>query len=200
MKLWSGRFEKDTDALMDALNASIDFDQRMYREDITGSIAHATMLGKTGILDAGEAQTICTALKQLLEDVEAGKVTFTTENEDIHMNVEALLTERIGDAGKRLHTARSRNDQVALDVRMYLRGQIEAISGLVLDLIEAICEKAEAHLDSIMPGYTHLQRAQPTTFAHYTMAYAEMLRRDWDRLSDCRRRMNVNPLGSGAMG
>ena len=200
MKLWSGRFEKDTDALMDALNASIDFDQRMYREDITGSIAHATMLGKTGILDPAEAETICQGLKDLLADIEAGKVEFTRENEDIHMNVEALLTARIGDAGKRLHTARSRNDQVALDLRMYLRAQSGEIQSLILDLIRAICVRATEHLDSVMPGYTHLQRAQPTTFAHYTMAYAEMLKRDAERLQDCVKRMNFSPLGSGAMG
>ncbi len=200
MKLWSGRFEKDTDELMDDLNASIDFDQRMYREDITGSIAHATMLGKTGILEKSEADAICEGLKALLADVEAGKVTFTKENEDIHMNVEALLTERIGEAGKRLHTARSRNDQVALDLRMYLRAQIERLLDLVYGLTEAVCDKAEEHLESVMPGYTHLQRAQPTTFAHYTMAYAEMLRRDAERLKECSARMNVSPLGSGAMG
>ena len=200
MKLWSGRFEKDTDALVDALNASIDYDQRMYREDITGSIAHAAMLGKTGIIAEDEAQRICSALAGILNDIDAGKVTFSRENEDIHMNIEALLTERIGDTGKRLHTARSRNDQVALDLRMYLRREISEIRRLTLDLIEAICDRAEENLESIMPGYTHLQRAQPSTFAHYTMAWAEMLRRDCTRLSDCAKRLNYSPLGSGAMG
>ena len=200
MKLWSGRFEKDTDALVDALNASIDYDQRMYRQDITGSIAHATMLGKTGIIPQSEAELICKGLAEILEDVEAGKIEFTRDNEDIHMNVEALLTARIGDAGKRLHTARSRNDQVALDIRMYLRDQIAEIMELTLKLIAAICDRAEENLESIMPGYTHLQRAQPSTFAHYTMAYAEMLRRDVGRLADCAARMNYSPLGSGAMG
>jgi len=200
MKLWSGRFEKDTDALVDALNASIDYDQRMYRQDITGSIAHATMLGKTGIIPQSEAELICKGLAEILEDVEAGKIEFTRDNEDIHMNVEALLTARIGDAGKRLHTARSRNDQVALDIRMYLRDQIAEIMELTLKLIAAICDRAEENLETIMPGYTHLQRAQPSTFAHYTMAYAEMLRRDVGRLADCAARMNYSPLGSGAMG
>ena len=200
MKLWSGRFQQDTDKLLDKLNASISYDQRMYKEDITGSIAHAAMLGAQGIIPESEAKLICKALAEILEDVEAGKVEFTEENEDIHMNIEALLTERIGDAGKRLHTARSRNDQVALDIRMYLRAEIDAICGKVMTLVETICNKAEAHTMSIMPGYTHLQRAQPSTFAHYTMAYAEMLMRDIGRLLDCFGRMNVCPLGSGAMG
>ena len=200
MKLWSGRFEKDTDKLVDALNASIDYDQRMYREDITGSIAHAAMLGKTGIIPEDDARLICKTLSEILDDADAGKITFTPENEDIHMNVEVLLTQRIGDVGKRLHTARSRNDQVALDLRMYLRTQMDNIMGKTIALIEAICDKAEQHTESIMPGYTHLQRAQPSTFAHYTMAYAEMLKRDLLRLQDCFDRTNVCPLGSGAMG
>ncbi len=198
MKLWSGRFEKDTDALVDALNASIDYDQRMYREDITGSIAHATMLGRTGIIPPEEAEQICAALAGILQDVEDGKVVFTRENEDIHMNVEVLLTQRIGDAGKRLHTARSRNDQVALDIRMYLKRQIDEILSGVYGLMDAVCDKAQEHLESIMPGYTHLQRAQPSTFAHYTMAYTEMLKRDAGRLRDCFARTDVCPLGSGA--
>ncbi len=200
MKLWSGRFAQDTDALVDALNASIDYDQRMYAEDIAGSIAHATMLGAQGIIPQAEAEQICKALAEILDDIEAGKVQFTPENEDIHMNIEALLTERIGSAGKRLHTARSRNDQVALDIRMYLRREIDGICGRVIRLATAICDKAEEHTESIMPGYTHLQRAQPSTFAHYIMAYGEMLLRDIGRLLDCFDRMNVCPLGSGAMG
>jgi len=200
MKLWSGRFEKNTDQLVDKLNASIAYDQRMYREDITGSMAHAAMLGAQGIIPASEAERIVKALGEILEDVEAGKIEFSEENEDIHMNIEVLLTERIGAAGKRLHTARSRNDQVAVDLKMYLRTGIDGLQEKVKALISAICGKAEEHLESIMPGYTHLQRAQPSTFAHYVMAYAEMLTRDLSRLSDCRARLNQCPLGSGAMG
>ena len=200
MKLWSGRFEKNTDKLVDSLNASISYDQRMYQEDITGSMAHAAMLGAQGIIPQSEADLIVKTLEEILEDCRAGKIEFSEENEDIHMNVEVLLTERIGAAGKRLHTARSRNDQVAVDLKMYLRTQIDSLCRKVRALVAAICDKAEAHLESIMPGYTHLQRAQPSTFAHYTMAYAEMLTRDLSRLSDCRARMNQCPLGSGAMG
>jgi len=200
MKLWAGRFEKNTDRLVDKLNASIAYDQRMYREDITGSMAHAAMLGAQGIIPRSEADLIVKALGEILEDCEAGKVQFSEEHEDIHMNIEVLLTQRIGDAGKRLHTARSRNDQVAVDLKMYLRREIDALQEKVRALIAAICRKASDHLESIMPGYTHLQRAQPSTFAHYTMAYAEMLRRDAGRLADCRARLNLCPLGSGAMG
>lgn len=200
MKLWSGRFETDTDALVDALNASISYDQRMYHEDITGSMAHAAMLGAQGIIPQSEADLIVKTLDEILADVEAGNVEFSEENEDIHMNVEVLLTQRIGDAGKRLHTARSRNDQVAVDLKLYLRSEIGLLTGKVKKLIEVICRKAERHLESIMPGYTHLQRAQPSTFAHYTMAYAEMLTRDVSRLQDCAARLNQCPLGSGAMG
>ncbi len=200
MKLWAGRFEKNTDRLVDKLNASIAYDQRMYREDITGSMTHAAMLGAQGIIPRSEADLIVKALGEILEDCEAGKVQFSEEHEDIHMNIEVLLTQRIGDAGKRLHTARSRNDQVAVDLKMYLRREIDALQEKVRALIAAICRKASDHLESIMPGYTHLQRAQPSTFAHYTMAYAEMLRRDAGRLADCRARLNLCPLGSGAMG
>ncbi|MFI3312668.1 MAG: argininosuccinate lyase [Eubacteriales bacterium] len=200
MKLWSGRFEVDTDALVDSLNASIEFDQRMFHEDITGSMAHATMLGAQGIIPQDEADLIVKTLGEILDDCHAGKIQFTTENEDIHMNVEVLLTERIGAAGKRLHTARSRNDQVAVDLKMYLRAQISDLIIKVETLILAICDKAEENLHSIMAGYTHLQRAQPSTFAHYTMAYAEMLTRDLSRLKDCQLRLNQCPLGSGAMG
>lgn len=200
MKLWSGRFETDTDALVDALNASISYDQRMYHEDITGSMAHAAMLGAQGIIPQSEADLIVKTLDEILTDVEAGKIEFSEENEDIHMNVEVLLTQRIGDAGKRLHTARSRNDQVAVDLKLYLRSEIGLLIGKVQKLIEVICRKASRHLESIMPGYTHLQRAQPSTFAHYTMAYAEMLTRDVSRLQDCAVRLNQCPLGSGAMG
>ncbi len=199
MKAWSGRFDKTTDALTDALNASISFDSRMYEEDITGSIAHAGMLGAQGIIEQEEADKIIECLKDILEDIKAGKVEFTEENEDIHMNIEAILTERIGDTGKRLHTARSRNDQVALDIRLYLKKEIVAIRESAVSLLETIVKKAESGKDVIMPAYTHLQRAQPTTFAHYMMAYANMLRRDITRLEDCLERMDEMPLGSGAL-
>ncbi len=199
MKLWSGRFDSDTDTLVDELNASIPFDKRLYREDITGSMAHARMLGKQGIIDPAESEKIVTALGGILKDMEEGKIEFSIENEDIHMTVEKELTARIGDAGKRLHTARSRNDQVALDFRMYLMREIREIRDLVLPLMDALCAVAEENIDAIMPGYTHLQRAQPTTFGHYMMAYANMLRRDVTRLEDCLERMDYMPLGSGAL-
>ena len=199
MKLWSGRFESDTDALVDELNASIAFDSRMYSEDIKGSIAHATMLGATGIIDAVEAEKITAALAEILKDIEAGAMDFSIADEDIHMAVEAELTRRIGDAGKRLHTARSRNDQVALDFRMYLKTEIRTIIKQELALIATLHDIAERNLKTIMPAYTHLQRAQPTTFAHYMMAYASMLRRDVTRLEDCAVRMDDMPLGSGAL-
>jgi len=199
MKAWSGRFDKTTDALTDALNASISFDSRMYEEDITGSIAHAGMLGAQGIIEQDEADKIIECLKEILDDIKAGKVEFTEENEDIHMNIEAILTERIGDTGKRLHTARSRNDQVALDIRLYLKKEIAAIRESAIALLKTIVNKAESGTDVIMPAYTHLQRAQPTTFAHYMMAYANMLRRDITRLEDCLERMDEMPLGSGAL-
>jgi len=199
MKLWSGRFEKNTDALVDELNASITFDSRLYREDIMGSIAHAAMLGETGIISPREAEKIKAALFDILNDIEEGKLTFTLENEDIHMSVEAELTRRIGETGKRLHTARSRNDQVALDIRLYLKREIIEIRELILTLIAALLKKAEEHTQTVMPAYTHLQRAQPTTFAHYMMAYANMFRRDVLRLEDCLERMDESPLGSGAL-
>ena len=199
MKLWSGRFESDTDALVDELNASISFDKKLYREDIAGSIAHAGMLGSQGIIEQEEADKIIGGLKSILADIDAGKLQFSTENEDIHMGVEAELTKRIGDAGKRLHTARSRNDQVALDFRMYLKNEIAVIRDRILSLISVLLEKAENNKSTIMPAYTHLQRAQPTTFAHYMMAYANMLKRDVTRLEDCLERMDEMPLGSGAL-
>ena len=199
MKAWSGRFDKTTDALTDALNASISFDSRMYEEDITGSIAHAGMLGAQGIIEQEEADKIIECLKEILEDIKAGKVEFTEENEDIHMNIEAILTERIGDTGKRLHTARSRNDQVALDIRMYLRRECDEIRDKAVALIAAVTRKAEEYKDAIMPGYTHLQRAQPILFGHHLMAYAMMLSRDTERLSDCRRRMNICSIGCCAL-
>ncbi len=171
----------------------------MYREDITGSIAHARMLGKQNIIELDESEKIIVGLEGILRDLDSGELQFDFEAEDIHMFVESVLTKRIGDAGKRLHTARSRNDQVALDIRLYLRGQIDRIKSLVVSLVSAIYDKAAANTDTVMPGYTHLQRAQPVTFAHYILAYAQMLMRDFDRLTDTRRRMNVLPLGSGAL-
>ena len=199
MKLWSGRFEKETDNLVDALNASIGFDQRLYREDITGSMAHARMLGACGIISPEDTAAILEGLQSILQDVEAGKVQFTADHEDIHMNVEALLTARIGDAGKRLHTARSRNDQVALDLRMYIRAHIPKIVDLLLGLEEVLCGQAKEYQTAVMPGYTHLQRAQPISFAQHLLAYASMFSRDVTRLEDCAARLNECPLGSGAL-
>ena len=199
MKLWAGRFQKETDTLVNDFNSSIGFDARLYKQDITGSMAHAAMLGKQGIIEQGEADKIIEGLKAILADIEAGQVEFSMDNEDIHMNIEVMLTQRIGDTGKRLHTARSRNDQVAVDFRMYVREQIPVIIGQLLELERVLVNKAKANVDTVMPGYTHLQRAQPTTFAHYMMAYANMLRRDVTRLEDCLERMNECPLGSGAL-
>lgn len=199
MKLWAGRFQKETDTLVNDFNSSIAFDARMYKEDIAGSIAHAAMLGRQGIIEEHEAEKIIDGLKAILADIEADNVEFSLENEDIHMNIETLLTQRIGDTGKRLHTARSRNDQVAVDFRLYVKQEIPKIIGMVLELEKVLIRKAEANLDTVMPGYTHLQRAQPTTFAHYMMAYANMLRRDVTRLEDCMERMDECPLGAGAL-
>ncbi len=199
MKLWSGRFGKDTDALVNNFNASISFDQRLYREDIAGSIAHAVMLADCGVISREDAEAITRGLEEILADVEAGKIEFSADNEDIHMNIEALLTARIGDAGKRLHTARSRNDQVALDFRLYVREQIGVIRDQLLDLEETLCRQAERYQAAVMPGYTHLQRAQPISFAQHLLAYAQMLSRDITRLEDCRKRLNQCPLGSGAL-
>lgn len=199
MKLWSGRFSSDTDALVDELNASIGFDSRMYKEDIAGSIAHARMLGKQNIIDSAESEKIISALDEILDDITAGKLDFSLSDEDIHMGIEAELTRRIGDAGKRLHTARSRNDQVALDFRLYLKNEIPFIREKILALISVLTEIAKKNTETVMPAYTHLQRAQPTTFAHYMMAYANMLRRDVLRLEDCIVRMDEMPLGSGAL-
>ena len=199
MKLWGGRFQKETDGLVNDFNSSIQFDQRLYREDIQGSMAHAAMLGQCGIISQEDAAAIQAGLEGILADIEAGKVEFTADNEDIHMNVEALLTQRIGDAGKRLHTARSRNDQVAVDLRLYLRREIGEIIQAILDFQQALAEKAKDHQKTVMPGYTHLQRAQPISFAHHLLAYCQMLCRDVTRLEDCRRRMNQCPLGSGAL-
>lgn len=199
-KMWAGRFQKETDAVVNDFNSSVMFDCRMYAEDIQGSIAHATMLGRQGIIPQDDAQKIIEGLQGILADIEAGKIHFSPElYEDIHMANEQLLTERIGDAGKRLHTARSRNDQVALDMRLYVRREIKEIRALVLDFMHALCEVAAKHTETVMPGYTHLQRAQPITFAHHLMAYANMLKRDVRRLDDCLSGMDALPLGSGAL-
>jgi len=199
MKLWSGRFDKNTDALTDELNASIGFDFRMYKQDIAGSLAHSAMLAKQGIISQKDADDIAAGLKDILADIEAGKLTFDNDVEDVHMAVEGELTRRIGQAGKRLHTGRSRNDQVAVDVRLYLKSEIAEIRDMVLALIEELVSIAEENEETVMPAYTHLQRAQPTTFAHYMLAYANMLRRDVTRLEDCLERMDECPLGSGAL-
>ena len=198
-KLWGGRFSKATDTLVDDFNSSIRFDARMYAQDIEGSMAHAEMLGRQGIIPEADATLIVKTLGEIKTDIENGKVEFEIDAEDIHMNIETILISRIGDVGKRLHTGRSRNDQVALDVRMYLRHEVDELLPLLEELKASILTIAEANLDTIMPGYTHLQKAQPITLAHHLMAYYEMLRRDCDRLHDCRRRINVMPLGSGAL-
>ena len=198
-KMWAGRTDGQTDRLADDFNSSIGFDCRMYRQDITGSMAHAAMLGATGILPKADADTLIDGLQTILDDLGSGKLQFDPACEDIHMFVEQVLTERLGDVGKKLHTARSRNDQVALDLRMYLREQCDAISGQVKTLIEALVDRAAEYKSAIMPGYTHLQRAQPITFGHHLMAYAMMLLRDRSRLSDCRKRMNRSPIGCCAL-
>lgn len=199
MKLWGGRFAKGTDKLVDDFNSSIRFDSRMYRHDILGSIAHANMLGKCGIISADESSLIQSTLKDILIDIEAGKIDFEIDAEDIHMNIEKILISRIGDTGKKLHTGRSRNDQVALDIRMYLRDEITAIKEMVAVFLGTLVKISEANVDTIMPGYTHLQRAQPITLAHHMMAYFEMFKRDYQRLCDCYSRLNILPLGSGAL-
>ena len=199
MKLWKGRFSKAATSSADEFNASIEFDQRLYKDDIKGSMAHAAMLGKQGIIPADEAELIRKTLKEIEGDIEAGKVEFTIEAEDIHMNIESLLTERIGDAGKRLHTARSRNDQVAVDIRLYLKDEIAAIDGLLSKLTSTLTDLAEQHQDTVMPGYTHLQRAQPVTLAYHLLAYYQMFTRDKTRFADCLERMDFLPLGSGAL-
>ena len=198
-KMWAGRTEGVTSKLADDFNSSIHFDCRMFKQDITGSMAHAAMLGAKGIIEQHEAETLIDGLQTILDDLLSGKLDFDMSSEDIHMFVEQVLTERLGDVGKKLHTARSRNDQVALDLRMYLRDETDEILSLVTKLVEVICDKASEYKAAIMPGYTHLQRAQPITFGHHLMAYAMMLMRDLSRLSDCRRRMNVSPIGSCAL-
>ena len=198
MKLWAGRFQKETDTLVNDFNSSIQFDARLYQQDIKGSIAHAHMLGKQGIIEEHEVEQIVSGLQAILEDIEGGKVEFSVDNEDIHMNIETLLTQRVGEAGKRLHTARS-GRPVAVDTRLYVKEEIPNIISMILDLEEVLVEKAKEHTDTVMPGYTHLQRAQPTTFAHYMMAYANMFKRDVTRLEDCLERLDECPLGAGAL-
>ncbi len=198
-KLWGGRFSKSTASLMDEFNASIDFDQKLYKYDIQGSIAHANMLAKQGIISQEDAQAIVTCLREIRKDIDDGNIQFSIEYEDIHMNIESILTERIGEAGKRLHTARSRNDQVAVDIRLYLKEEIDTITDLLHKLEETLVSLAQAHTQTVMPGYTHLQRAQPVTLAFYLMAYYQMFRRDIQRFEDCYKRTDCLPLGCGAL-
>ena len=199
MKLWSGRLKGDVNELLNDLNASIGFDSRMIVQDITGSIAHATMLGEVGVITPEESAQIVEGLKGILADVQSGALPIDMTSEDVHTFVEAELTKRIGAAGKKLHTGRSRNDQVALDVRMYLAAEIDRVTALTENLIAAFTEVAERHRHTVMPGYTHLQRAQPVTLHRYLDAYVQMLRRDVERLGDCKKRTLVMPLGSGAL-
>ncbi len=199
MKLWAGRFQKEIAKETNDFNSSISFDCRMAQEDIAGSMAHAAMLVKQGILSAADGAAIQDGLAAIAADLQAGTLAIDPGAEDIHTFIEGELTARIGDAGKRLHTGRSRNDQVALDIRLYLRGAVQPLRDQLIDLVGVLCTKAEAFADAIMPGYTHMQRAQPITFGHHLMAYAEMFLRDIDRLDDAVRRMNVSPLGSSAL-
>lgn len=199
MQLWKGRFKKELDEKTNDFNSSIAFDSRMYKEDIEGSIAHATMLQAQGIISAEDLAQIVKGLNDIKNEITNGTLEIDPNAEDIHTFVEGELTKRVGAAGKRLHTARSRNDQVALDIRLYLRKQSEETINLVTDLIKVICDKAEEYYNCVMPGYTHMQRAQPITFGHHLMAYAEMLLRDKERLSDAQKRMNYSPLGACAL-
>ena len=198
-KMWAGRTAGITDKIADDFNSSISFDSRMYKQDITGSMAHAAMLANQGIITREDADTLIAGLETILQDLDSGALAIDLDCEDIHMFVEQVLTERLGDVGKKLHTARSRNDQVALDIRMYLRDQVDEISDLLKDLTSVVTAKAEEYKATIMPGYTHLQRAQPITFGHHLMAYAMMFLRDISRLDDATRRMNVSPIGSCAL-
>ena len=199
MKLWGGRFEKATNGLVDDFHSSISFDKRLFEQDITGSIAHATMLGEEGIIPAADAEKIVAGLKDILEDARAGKIEWMVDAEDIHMNVETLLTQRIGDAGKRLHTGRSRNDQVALDTRMYAKAACRETEAMLEELISALLSIAQDNLHTIMPGYTHMQKAQPITLAHHMMAYVQMFLRDRNRFSNAYKAADVMVLGSGAL-
>ena len=198
-KMWAGRTDGKTEQIADDFNSSIHFDSRMYRQDITGSMVHAAMLAKQGIITESDADALIGGLEGILTDLDTGALTFDMTCEDIHMFVEQVLTQRLGDVGKKLHTARSRNDQVALDIRMYLRSEIDEISALTKALVAAVTAKAEEYYNAIMPGYTHLQRAQPITFGHHLMAYAMMFLRDLERLCDARGRMNYSPIGCCAL-
>ncbi len=198
-KMWAGRFKKEENKEVNDFNSSISFDSRMYRSDILGSIAHATMLGKQGIIAKADSELIVKTLSEILEDIEASKLEFDYEAEDIHMFIEAELTKRIGDVGKKLHTARSRNDQVALDIRLHLRDEVETVKSLICKLMNEIINLADENKYTVMPGYTHLQRAQPITFANHLLAYAYMLKRDIARFEDAKNRMNYSPLGSCAL-
>ncbi len=199
MKMWDGRFSKALDESVNDFNSSIRFDKRLYKEDIAGSIAHAQMLGICGIIDAADSEKIVAGLQGILSDIESGALEIDESAEDIHMFVEQTLTERIGTAGKMLHTARSRNDQICLDMRLYVKKTVKAVLGCVCNLLSAIHDTALDHTGSVMPGYTHLQRAQPVTFAHHLLAYGQMLLRDAARLEDAYKRTDVMPLGSGAL-
>jgi argininosuccinate lyase len=198
-KLWGGRFTQPTDKFVEEFTASIDFDKRLYRHDIRGSIAHARMLGRQGIISPEDMEAIVNGLQEIHNGIEAGTFDFSAMLEDIHMNIEARLSQKIGEAGKRLHTGRSRNDQVALDIRLYMRDEINEIRGYLDLLIDSLLFQAEKHLGVIMPGYTHLQTAQPVLFSHYMLAYVEMFKRDKGRMEDCLKRVNVLPLGAGAL-
>ena len=198
-KLWSGRFNEPTDAFVEAFTASVDFDRRLYRYDIQGSIAHASMLARCGILTQDECDSIISGLEHIRERIESGDFTWSTELEDVHMNIESALTAEIGDAGKRLHTGRSRNDQVATDIRLWLRDEIDLIRTAIEKLQRGLLDIAEQEADTILPGFTHLQTAQPITFGHHMMAWFEMLERDRQRLADCSKRVNILPLGAAAL-
>jgi argininosuccinate lyase len=198
-KPWAGRFNEPTDAFVEAFTASVGFDRRMYRQDIAGSIAHAQMLSKVGVLSRDECNLIVDGLRTIEKDIEAGRFSWSTALEDVHMNIEASLTDAIGSVGKKLHTGRSRNDQVATDIRLYLRDEIQAVQALLTQLQLALLDLAEKHTETIMPGFTHLQTAQPVTFGHHLMAWFEMLKRDASRLVDCYKRVNIMPLGAAAL-
>ncbi|MGH1485510.1 MAG: argininosuccinate lyase, partial [Cellvibrionaceae bacterium] len=196
---WGGRFSEATDAFVQRFTASVDFDQRMYLQDIEGSIAHASMLAKVGVLTEDEKQKIFAGLEAVREDIESGQFEWSVELEDVHMNIESALTKRIGITGKKLHTGRSRNDQVATDIRLYVRDAIDTIGKELTRLQQGLLTVAEREADTIMPGFTHLQTAQPVTFGHHLMAWFEMLNRDYDRFMDCRKRLNQSPLGAAAL-
>jgi argininosuccinate lyase len=198
-KLWGGRFTQPTDKFVEEFTASIEFDKRLYHQDIRGSVAHARMLGRQGIIPQEDVEKIINGLLHILQQIEAGQFDFSIGLEDIHMNIEARLSEKIGEAGKRLHTGRSRNDQVALDIRLYLRDEIVEVVAYLDMLVDSLLNQAEANLDVVMPGFTHLQSAQPILFSHHLLAYVEMFKRDKARMEDCFKRINVLPLGAGAL-